>query len=312
MEPCSAIREARHSISLTYIRRRSVSVMGLLEERAAPVSKCGCCTMLSARLTQSSVALLASPTCPTSARWLLQANILKRKFQINPRNHRKILVIDGKEAFTGGINFYDIYLKRRNEEATIDYHSRARPIALELQYTFLRDWYYATDQPSLSELLPRPLPCAAKAGETAVRLQTAAPPCDESETADTASGSTRRAAVLIVTIVFVPPEPLILAFRQAAYRGGGQVLVPSTNNPMVNSPAGPLRDPAEIGHPHLRKTSAVHPRRRGHHDNTAIIGSRTWTPQPVPELRDQPGGLHTDFAALSRPPCYKTWRSRTK
>jgi cardiolipin synthase len=75
-----------------------------------------------------------------------QANVLKRKFQLNLRNHRKILVVDGTLAFTGGVNSTTSICRTATRRETIDYHFKVRgPAVLELQYTFLRDWYYMTD-----------------------------------------------------------------------------------------------------------------------------------------------------------------------
>src|SRR5262249_9619726 len=42
----------------------------------------------------------------------LPISLLRRRIQINLRNHRKILVVDGQVAFTGGYNIGDEYLGR--------------------------------------------------------------------------------------------------------------------------------------------------------------------------------------------------------
>jgi len=164
-----------------------------------------------------------------------QANMLKRKFQLNLRNHRKILVVDGALAFTGGVNFHDVYLPHNGRPGIIDYHFRIRgPIVLELQYTFLRDWYYMTDDSPEELLASRFFPSPSHAGDSAVRLQNSGPTRDEAGAAlNTFFGAVNLAKrqVLIVTPYFVPPEPLILALRQAAFRGVDvKVLVPSVNN----------------------------------------------------------------------------------
>ena len=64
------------------------------------------------------------------------------RFQLNFRNHRKIVVVDGKVGFTGGINVGKEYL---GLEPAIghwrDTHIRLEgPAVLGLQGTFLRDW----------------------------------------------------------------------------------------------------------------------------------------------------------------------------
>lgn len=164
-----------------------------------------------------------------------QANVLKRKFQLNLRNHRKILVVDGRVAFTGGVNFHDVYLAKNGKPGTIDYHFKLQgPIVLELQYTFLRDWYYMTDEPAEKLLTGAHFPTPVRAGPMAVRLQNSGPTRDETGAAlDTyfAAANLARKQLLLLTPYFVPPEPLILALRQAAFRGVDvKVLVPAENN----------------------------------------------------------------------------------
>lgn len=164
-----------------------------------------------------------------------QANVLKRKFQLNLRNHRKILVVDGMIAFTGGVNFHDVYLPLNGKPGTLDYHFRlSGPIVLELQYTFLRDWYYMTDEPAEQLLTSAHFPPPVPSGSYAVRLQNSGPTHDETGAAlDTffAAANLARTQLLLMTPYFVPPESLILALRQAAFRGVDvKVLVPSENN----------------------------------------------------------------------------------
>lgn len=77
-------------------------------------------------------------------------NPLKAKgdWQINNRNHRKILVVDGRVAFTGGINISGVYSagsagsgRKTAEEGWRDTHIRiAGPIAAEAQKLFEADW----------------------------------------------------------------------------------------------------------------------------------------------------------------------------
>ncbi len=62
---------------------------------------------------------------------------------LNYRNHRKIIVVDGRIAFTGGINLSDKYLKG---DPTLgnwhDMHLRMEgPSANHLDYVFAMDWY---------------------------------------------------------------------------------------------------------------------------------------------------------------------------
>ncbi len=68
------------------------------------------------------------------------------RFQLNFRNHRKILVIDGTTGFVGGLNIGDEYLGRSPRFGPWrDTHTQIQgPAVLCLQLSFLKDWYWAT------------------------------------------------------------------------------------------------------------------------------------------------------------------------
>ena len=164
-----------------------------------------------------------------------QANLHKHQFQINLRNHRKILVVDGVTGFTGGMNFYDVYRTSANKEPTHDYHFRLEgPAVLELQYSFLCDWYYMTDEDPEQLLTPAYFPPSESMGQTPVRLLNNGPTFTESDAlldALFAAISGARRQILIVTPYFVPPPEIQRALRCAALRGVEvKVLVPSVNN----------------------------------------------------------------------------------
>jgi cardiolipin synthase A/B len=67
-----------------------------------------------------------------------------RRFQINFRNHRKLVVVDGKVAFFGGLNAGDEYLGLGVLGSWRDTHLQLEgPAIMGLQVSFLEDWYYA-------------------------------------------------------------------------------------------------------------------------------------------------------------------------
>jgi cardiolipin synthase len=218
-----------------------------------------------------------------------QANVLKRKFQLNLRNHRKILVVDGLLAFTGGVNFHDVYLARDGKPGVIDYHFRVRgPAVLELQYTFLRDWYYMTDQPAEYLLARCFFPAPATAGLMAARLLNSGPTREETAAAqDTffAALNSARRQVLIVTPYFVPTEPLILALRQAAFRGVEvKILVPSVNNhPTLQLASQALYAPLLVSGVRIfeRAPPFIHAKGAVVDDGVAVIGSANFDPRSL-------------------------------
>jgi cardiolipin synthase A/B len=67
-----------------------------------------------------------------------------RRFQINFRNHRKLVIVDGRVAFLGGLNAGDEYLGLGVLGAWRDTHLQLEgPAVAGLQVSFLEDWYYA-------------------------------------------------------------------------------------------------------------------------------------------------------------------------
>jgi len=68
------------------------------------------------------------------------------RLQINFRNHRKIVVVDGDLAFIGGLNVGDEYVGRsRKFSRWRDTHLRVEgPAADALQLIFAEDWHWAT------------------------------------------------------------------------------------------------------------------------------------------------------------------------
>lgn len=74
-------------------------------------------------------------------------------FRLNWRNHRKVVVIDGRVGYVGGMNIADRYvIGSRKEKAWRDTHLRIEGEAVAaLQYSFAIDWDFTT-----RELLTQP------------------------------------------------------------------------------------------------------------------------------------------------------------
>jgi cardiolipin synthase len=70
----------------------------------------------------------------------------RSRFQINFRNHRKTVVVDGEVGFTGGLNMGDEYMGEDPKFGLWrDTHARVTgPIVLQLQLIFGEDWHWAT------------------------------------------------------------------------------------------------------------------------------------------------------------------------
>jgi cardiolipin synthase len=67
---------------------------------------------------------------------------------LNYRNHRKIIVVDGKIGFTGGINISDKYLKGDEELGMWhDAHLRLEgPVVEYLNFVFTSDWFMVSEK----------------------------------------------------------------------------------------------------------------------------------------------------------------------
>lgn len=149
------------------------------------------------------------------------------RFQLNFRNHRKLVVVDGEQAFTGGLNVGDEYLGKRPPLAPWrDTHIAVRgPVVLDLQMAFAEDWYWAARE--VPRLLPPP---PGPAGAIVCQLVPSGP-ADPQETCSLffveAIQSARR-RVWITTPYFVPDEAVFAVLRLAVLRGVDvRILIPS-------------------------------------------------------------------------------------
>jgi len=167
------------------------------------------------------------------AGWTM-ARLLKRQFQINLRNHRKFAIIDGETAFTGGINLHVENTTRGNQPPIRDYQvALAGPIVSELQYTFLRDWFYITEEDPDRLLCEDHFPRLEPAGDVPIRMVNGGPATELDEISDSlfACLVSAQSSILAVTPYLVPTTDIIQALRNAALRGVDvRLVVPEYNN----------------------------------------------------------------------------------
>lgn len=65
----------------------------------------------------------------------------------NLRNHRKILVVDGRIGFTGGLNIRQGHADHQGSDAIRDVHFRLQgPVVAHLAETFAEDWAFVTGE----------------------------------------------------------------------------------------------------------------------------------------------------------------------
>ena len=167
---------------------------------------------------------------------------LRRRFHFNLRNHRKILVVDGRIGFTGGLNIHDVNADRPRRPASRDYQFQVRgPAVHQLQYTFLADWHYATREAAEDLLDAAHFPATPAAGESSARIINGGPDGDPPVLPDVffnAIVSAHR-EILVATPYFVPTPDLLRAFRSAALRGRRvRIVLPERNNHLLAGLAG--------------------------------------------------------------------------
>ena len=144
----------------------------------------------------------------------------RNRLQLNFRNHRKIVVADGRVAFVGGHNVGDEYMgKSPRLGHWRDTHVRvAGPAATLVQLSFVEDWYWAT------RATPVPLDWELRHDPTGVMPVLVLPtgPADDIESCDlyffqAITAATKR--VWIVSPYFVPDREIISALQLAVLRG---------------------------------------------------------------------------------------------
>lgn len=148
------------------------------------------------------------------------------RLQLNFRNHRKIVVADGREAFIGGLNVGDEYLGRDIRfGAWRDTHLRLRgPAVQAIQLAYLEDWNWAAN--GFLELHWEGH--AEAADQTLAILPTG--PADLADSwqlvvAEAANTSTKR--LWIASPYFVPDGGVLTALQAAALRGVDvRILIP--------------------------------------------------------------------------------------
>jgi cardiolipin synthase len=154
------------------------------------------------------------------------------RFQLNFRNHRKTVVVDGREAWVGGHNVGDEYLGRDPAIGQWrDTHVRlAGPAALGAQIAFVEDWRWAAEE-TLTDLNWEP---PAQPGAAAQSLIIASGPADEVDTASLMYTQAINAAarrIWIASPYFVPDDAIVQSLQLAALRGVDvRILIPEKSD----------------------------------------------------------------------------------
>jgi cardiolipin synthase A/B len=151
---------------------------------------------------------------------------------LNLRNHRKLLVVDGRDAFTGGMNIRAgnvLATPSRHPIRDLQFHVRG-PVVAQLARVFAHDWAFTTKEVLAGEAWFPPL---APAGPVLARAVPDGP--DELfevlKLIMLAALAQAKQSVRIATPYFLPDAALISALNTAALRGiAVDILLPEKNN----------------------------------------------------------------------------------
>lgn len=151
----------------------------------------------------------------------------RNRFQINFRNHRKIVLVDGVTCWVGGHNVGNEYLgKGEKFPHWRDTHLKINgPAALAVQLSFIEDYHWATD--SIPELDWET--ALTKKGDLSILIIPSGP-ADSLETAGlmfTHAINSARKRIWIASPYFVPDHTVVAALELAALRGVDvRILIP--------------------------------------------------------------------------------------
>ena len=174
----------------------------------------------------------------------LEVHPIKRRFQINWRNHRKLVICDGKQALTGGFNIGSMYLEGPDPQRAkwFDVIFKVRgPIIADLISLFAEDWHFTTGKSLPSEILDGRHDMRANASESDGLSQIVASGPSENNAPFYSSLISilheSRQRVWIMTPYFVPDKELLHAMRMAVVRGVHvRLVVPKhSNHPITDT-----------------------------------------------------------------------------
>jgi cardiolipin synthase A/B len=142
-----------------------------------------------------------------------------QRMNLNFRNHRKILIVDGKLAFTGGANIGREYLGARHKQQWRDYLVRVTgPVVLQLEDVFGKDWQFTTGEDLFhAKYYPQPL----GGGKSVIQVLESGPDSrfQAFQQAVFLMVNSAQEEILLVTPYFIPDTSLLTSLSVAALRG---------------------------------------------------------------------------------------------
>ena len=149
----------------------------------------------------------------------LRLSLSRLTARLNYRNHRKIVVIDGRIGYTGGMNIAQRYVDGFDWGCWRDTHARIEGKGVQgLQSVFLIDWYFVSQTLITSREY---FPILDNYGDCPMQIVNSGPLNENSEISHGIMQAIydARKSIFIQTPYFLPPEAMAEALEAAAIRG---------------------------------------------------------------------------------------------
>ena len=151
----------------------------------------------------------------------LKLSLSRLTSRLNYRTHRKIVVIDGRIGYTGGMNVADRYVNGFDWGCWRDTHARIEGKGVQgLQSVFLIDWYFVSQTLITSREY---FPVLENYGDCPMQIVNSGPLSENNEISHGIMQAIydARKSIFIQTPYFLPPEAMADALQAAAIRGVG-------------------------------------------------------------------------------------------
>src|SRR5258705_6748841 len=164
--------------------------------------------------------------------------------RLNYRNHRKIIVIDGRKAFVGGINISDRYINdkdnslSKNKVFWRDTHLMMKGLAVHyLQYLFICDWNFCAGEhvENIKDHFPN-IDMNTSPGDKLIQIAASGPDSENPTILYSLLYAIGQAQeeILITTPYFIPEQSIMDAIRMAALSGVSvHLLVPEKSDSRI-------------------------------------------------------------------------------
>jgi len=154
----------------------------------------------------------------------------------NYRNHRKILVIDGKIGFTGGVNIADRYIDgAKGIGPWRDAHLKITGDAVAcMQVIFATDWYFVSGKNLTGK---KYFPPFSEKSEAPVQITASGPDSDWENIGQAifSAIATAKNKLYLTTPYLIPPDPIVSALKTAALSDVDvRIIIPGKSDAVIS------------------------------------------------------------------------------